>query len=95
MRTNSVREFRKQFAEAAEIAKHLHGNSFELKTPRLSGKQMHRSNPPSSTPEKYYRIALYDEFLSNVISELEERFMNNPSHNITVGLLHLLSSVSN
>ena len=64
MRTNSVREFRKQFAEAAKIAKQLHGNDFELKTPRLSGRQMHRSNPPSSIPEEYYRITLYDEFLS-------------------------------
>ena len=93
MRTNSVPEFRKQFAEASKIAKQLHGDDFELTIPRLSGRQRHRSNPPSSTPEEYYRITLYDEFLSHVISELEERFVNNPSHNITVGLLHLLPSV--
>ena len=35
----------------------------------------------------YYRITLYDEFLSHVVSELEERFANNPSHSLTIGLL--------
>ena len=51
MKTNSVSEFRKQFAEAARIAKKLHGDQFELTTPRISGRQRHRSNPPSSTAE--------------------------------------------
>ena len=92
MRTNSVSEFKKQFAEAARIAKKLHGDQFELTTPRISGRQRHRSNPPSSTAEEYYRITLYDQFLSHVVSELEERFVNNPSHNMTIGLLHLLPS---
>ena len=92
MRTNSVSEFKKQFAEAAKVAKQLHGDEFELTTPRLSGRQTYRTNPPSSTPEEYYRITLYDEFLSHVTSELEERFVNNPSQSITVGLLHLLPS---
>ena len=92
MRTNSVSEFRKQLAEAARIAKKLNGDQFELTLPRLSGKHRHRSNPPSYAPEEYYRITLYDEFLSHVVSELEERFVNNPSHSITIGLLHLLPS---
>ena len=92
MRANSVIEFKKQFEDAARIGKQLHGDQFELTTPRLSGRQRHRSNPPSSTPEEYYRITLYDEILSHVVSELEERFVNNPSHSITIGLLHLLPS---
>ena len=33
------------------------------------------------------------EFLSHILSELEERFLNNPSHGVAVGLLHLLPSV--
>ena len=92
MRANSVIEFKKQFEEAARIGKQLYGDQFELTTPRLSGRQRHRSNPPSSTPEEYYRITLYDEFLSHVVSELEERFVNNPLHSIMIGLLHLLPS---
>lgn len=72
MRSSSTAEFKKQFVEAGRIAKLLHGDQFELTTPRLSGRQRHRSNPSSSNPEEYYRITLYNEFLSHVISELEE-----------------------
>ena len=73
--------------EATRIGKELHGNAFELSMPRLSGRQIYCSNPPSSTPEDYYRIT---EFLSQVIVELEERFVNNPSYDIAVGLLYLI-----
>ena len=82
LRSNSVSEFNKQYKEATIIGKQLHGDQFELTTPRLTRQQKHRSNPPSSTPEEY----------SHVVSELEERFVNNPSHRIAVGLIHLLPS---
>ena len=84
-RSNSVSEFRKQFAEAARIAKQLHGDQFELTTPRLTGRQRHHSNPPSSTPEEYYRITLSScpmlclSWRRGIIR-------------ITIGLLHLLPS---
>ncbi len=74
------------------MAKQINGDEYQLTTPRVSGRQKHRSNPPSSTPEEYYRISIYDEFLSHVVSELEVRFVNNPCHSITIGLLHLLPS---
>ena len=61
MRRNSLAEFRKQFAEATKIGKQLHGEEFELSKPRLSGRMVRRSNPPSSTPEDYYRVTLYDD----------------------------------
>ena len=76
--------------EATRIGKQFHGNDFEISMPRLSGRQIYRSNPSSSTPEDYYRITQYDEFLSQVIAELEERFVNNPSYGIAVGLLYLI-----
>ena len=44
---------------------------------------------PSSSPEEYFRISLYNEFLSHIISELENRFVNNPAHDIALGLLYL------
>ena len=92
LRSRSLLEFKKQFGEAERIAKLLHGDQFELTRPRLSGRQSHRSNPPSSDPEEYYRITLYNEFFSHVVYELEERFVNNPSHSVTIGLFHLLPS---
>ena len=50
-RRDSIFEFKTQFDEASKIGKQLHGDQFELTTPRLSARQVHRSNPPSSTPE--------------------------------------------
>ena len=78
--------------EATRIGKLFHSDHFELTKPRLTGRQRYHSNQPSSTTEEYYRITLFDEFLSHVVSELEERFVNNPSHSITIGLLHLIPS---
>ena len=46
----------------------------------------------ASSPEEYFRITLFDEFLSHVISQLEDRFVNNPAHSIALGLLCLLPS---
>jgi len=58
MRRNLTTEFKKQFAEATKIGKQLHGDDFQLTMPRLSGRQLHRCNPPSSTAEDYYRISM-------------------------------------
>ena len=52
----------------------------------------YQSNPETSSTEDYYRITLYDEFLSHVISELEARFTDSPSH--SSGLLYLLPKES-
>ena len=92
MRSMSTIEFKKIFSEGDKLGKLLHGDDFQLTTPRLSGRQIHRSNPLSATPEEYYRICLYNEFLSHVIAEIEERFVNNPSQDIVTGLLYLLPS---
>jgi len=70
MRRDSTTEFKKQFAEATKIGKQLHGDDFQLTMPRLSGRQLHRSNPPSSTAEDYYRISIYDEFLPTLLPSL-------------------------
>ena len=58
--------------------------------PRIAGRQVHRDNVPSSNVEDYYRITLYDEFLSHVVAEMEARFVNNPAHKLAIGLLYLL-----
>lgn len=94
LRHNSTSEFRKQFAEATRIGKQLHGDSLELTKPRIAGRQRHCKQPAlvHTRRVQYYRITLYSEFLSHVVSELEERFLNNPSHSLTIGLLHLLPS---
>lgn len=92
LRSESDIEFKELYLEAEKIGKKLHGDNFKLTTPRLTGRQRYRSNPPTSTPEEYYCISLYNEFLSHILSELKERFINNPSHSTAVGLLNCLPS---
>ena len=91
LRHNSTAEFRKVFSDATKLGKQLNGEGYELCKLRITGRQMHYSNPLSN-PEDYYRITLYDEFLSHIICELQTRFMENPAHEIALGLLYLLPS---
>ena len=88
MRVNSDREFHKIFDEATRLGKNLHGEDYVFCLPRITERQSHRSNPQVSNPEEYYRITLYNEFLSQVVAEIEKRFTENPVHGI--GILNLL-----
>ena len=90
MRKESSVEFRKIFATTTKLGQSLHGEHFELQKPRIVGRQAHRSNPDIPHTEDYFRITLFDGFLSHVIAELQHRFIDNPARNITLGLLHLL-----
>ena len=92
MREDSSSQFHSLFTETTQLGQQLHGDQFELSTPRIVGRQVHRSNPETSSPEDYFRITLFDEFLSHVISQLEDRFVDNPAHSIALGLLYLLPS---
>ena len=87
MRKESEQVFNTIFSETTKLGKELLG--LELKKPRISGRQVHRSNIEATT-ESYYRITNFNEFLSHVIMELRQRFMDTPPHG--VGLLHLLPS---
>jgi hypothetical protein len=53
---------------------------------------MNRNNHNVSSSEDYFRVTLYNEFISHVIAELQERFVHNPAHDVTLGLLFLLPS---
>lgn len=68
------------------LAKNLHGEEFELQQPRSSSRQVHCANVSVSSAENYFRITLYNEFLSHVIAQLETRFASTYS----TGLLKLL-----
>ena len=87
---NSEQEFRRIYKRATKLGKDLNGEGFELSTPRLSKRQSHRANPDSQTTEDYYRATLLNEFLSHVVSELQQRFLDSPLCGL--GLLHLLPS---
>ena len=67
MRQESTREFGKIFVETAKLGEDLHGEQFQLCKPRITRRQVHRSNPVTASVEDYFRITLYDEFLSHVV----------------------------
>lgn len=92
IRANNVTEFQKLFTSVRELGKELYGDEFDIVKPRLVGRMVHRGNPTHCTTEEYYRVTMYNEFISHVISELEDRFSNNPAHTTTMGLLFLLPS---
>ena len=72
MRVNSNRKF------LDRLGKTLYGEDFAT---------YHWTSVPSqqSNPEEYYRITLYNEFLSQVVAEI---IIENPVHSI--GILNLL-----
>ena len=93
MKEDSSRQFYQLFIDTTRLSQQLHGDQFELVTPRIiAGRQAHRSNPATASPEHYLRITLFDESVSHIISQLQGRFVNNPSHSIALSLLHLLPS---
>ena len=78
------------FREATSLGKCLNGDDFELKQPRLNARQVHRFNVQAASAEEYFKISLFNEYFSHLISELEARFTNNPAAVHTTGLLELL-----
>lgn len=49
-------------------------SNIELRSPRLTQKQTHRSNVPSDSPESYYRRAVFIPYLDSLITSIGERF---------------------
>ena len=90
MRSKARTEFKIIFDDTAKLGKKLHGQQFEIKKPRTTGRQAHRSNPDIDSAEDFFRITLFDEFVSHVVSELQDRFINNSAHDTACGLMQLL-----
>ena len=77
MKKESTEGFKRVFANTTKLGKDLHREQFELQKTRVVGRQAHRTNLDVSSVENYFRITLYHEFLSHVITELQERFLDN------------------
>jgi len=61
MRSDSEKVFKRIYAATTKLGKDLHGDDFELKPPRISGRQTHRNNLQADTPEQYYRTTFFNE----------------------------------
>ena len=56
MREDSFSQFHQLFIDTTQLGQQLHGEPFELLTPRIAGRQAHRSNRATASPEDYFRI---------------------------------------
>ena len=59
----------------------------DIEMPRIVAWQQHRSNPPSSTPMEYFKLAVYFPFIDIILEQLNERFS---SHNANSSALSAL-----
>lgn len=71
--------------EATTIA---HAIDVELDLPRLTQRQQHRSNHPSSNPTDYWKRSLLIPYLDSLKSSLEHRFARNNSFAFSLFMLH-------
>ncbi|XP_062512637.1 52 kDa repressor of the inhibitor of the protein kinase-like [Corticium candelabrum] len=87
IRSNSEREFSSIFASASAVTSRVLDQDHP-QVPRLAARQTLRSNHPASTPESYWRRAVFIPFIDSMISELGSRF-TGMSHASVQGLLLL------
>ena len=79
----SETEFEKIYDNTTKMGKTLYGGQFKIGKPWTTGHQTHRSNPGVDSAKDYYRITFFDELVSHVVAQLQERFVNNPAHGTT------------
>jgi len=60
------------FAKANDINRNLCGSDIAM--PRCTVRQTHRNNVPGESAEEYYRKAIYNPTLDNIIVDIEDRF---------------------
>ena len=87
MKKESTECFKRVLTNTTKLGKDLHGEQFELQKPRVVGHQAHKINLDVSSVDNYFRITLYHEFLSHVINELQDRFLDNQTQDVTLGLI--------
>jgi hypothetical protein len=75
VRENANSQFSDILKSCSKLAKEIFGS--EIQVPRVIGEQMRRSNPPSSSPEEYFRRSIFLPCLDDLISGLKERFSVN------------------
>ncbi|KAK2717076.1 hypothetical protein QYM36_007277 [Artemia franciscana] len=64
-------EFALVFEQVKELSDKI---QLAVEVPRIKQRQVHRNNPPHTTPEEYYRRVVFIPMLDSVISDLKSRF---------------------
>jgi len=86
MRSNMDTTFSKIFEKAKDLIKSVNSEE-EIKIPRIVGRQKHRINVVTNSPEEYYRITIAVPFFDDFIEQLKARFNN---HKKQISSLHKL-----
>lgn len=84
-RMESEGEFSEIFMEVMETCNYF---EIDVKMPRTTSRQSHRSNIPATTPLIYYRVSLFNPYLDSLIMSLEERFTDQNETPFKAMLLH-------
>ena len=77
IRSNVDEYHKKWFKIAKDLAESL---NLTVKAPRITKRQVHRQNTPSSSVEEHFKLVITIPLVDHVISELEKRF----DHSLTV-----------
>lgn len=89
-RSQAEVEFSKIFEQSNQVAEEL---GISISMPRICKRQTKRDNFPDSTPEDFYRRAIFVPLLDHFISEVEARFSRDfqgilPLEGLIPGNLH-------
>ncbi|XP_050546850.1 uncharacterized protein LOC126908636 [Daktulosphaira vitifoliae] len=84
-RINAIESFNLLFINAKSIANDL---DLTITCPRITGKQLHRNNYPSETPEDYYRVSVFVPYLESIIQSIKQRFEKGNSVAFSLQYLH-------
>lgn len=84
-RENSEDIFSLIFKEVEEMAQI---SDIEIKIPRITGRQTHRSNVPATSAEQYFRLNIFIPYLDSLITSLKSRFSEDSSIGFSLSRLH-------
>lgn len=85
LRINLDKEHEEWFKEAQGMAEKV---GTEIKIPRITGRQIHRSNAENSTPIDYYCVNNSTKFVDHLVTEFNSRFSDE--NQVGVKLFYIL-----
>lgn len=83
------RESNEEFKDIFDAAKKdCEVLDLDVKVPRLAGKQKHRFNVQSLSPEDYFRVAIYNPYMDSIITSITTRFEQGNTVPFKGGIFH-------
>lgn len=77
LRQNSDTIFDLIFNRVESILREIFQEEIKIKLPRITKKQIYRSNVKVNSPKEYYKITTFLPFLDHFIINIQERFVNH------------------